>query len=420
MRVISRFAASGGILALVLCAGVFSGNSARAQGAVPPAKMQPALPPVAAQAPVPALSAADRAPQEFTLGADDVIEVTVRDHAELDHTLTILPDGKIAYPTIGEMQAAGKTPRALAGEIKAELETTLNNIRVTVTVKEIHSRRVRIMGAVKSPGGFDLKRDWHLFDLVMAAGGLSGKPDQTTARIIRNGALVPVNVAEAMRAPQSSANILLERDDLALLDEQAVVKRQVQVVGQVARPSLYDIEPDATLMQVLALAGNPTDRAALSRAYVLREGTQIPVNLYTFLVEGKADDSVTKFRMQAGDTVYIPQQEARFSVQGQVGKPGFYPYPEKGQVTVLDALNEAGGGSGGDLSKAAIIRMTDGKYAATPINIDQMLKKGDLAKNTVLQPGDMLYVPTRAARKGLGFQDVLAPLSLLGILGIHF
>lgn len=418
MRLRARFAASGCILALGLCAGVLPGKNVSAQGAVPPAKAQPAPAAAGAQAPA-AAPAADRATQEFTLGADDVIEVTVRDHVELDHTLTILPDGKIAYPTVGEMQAAGKTPRALAAEIQAELEITLNNIHVTVTVKEVHSRRVRIVGAVRAPGGFDLKRDWRVFDLIAAAGGLSAKPEQVTARIIRGGALVPVNVPEAMHAPQGSANLLLERDDLMLLDEQPVVKRQAQVVGQVARPSLYDLEPDATLLQVLAQAGNPTDKAALSRAYVLRDGTQIPVNLYTFLAEGKPDDGVTKFRMQAGDVVFIPAQEARFSVQGQVGKPAFYPYPEKGKVTVLDALNEAGGAANGDLSKAAIIRMTDGKYAATPINIDQMLKKGDLTKNTVLQPGDMLYVPARSSRRGVGFQDVLAPLSLLGLLGIR-
>ena len=360
-------------------------------------------------------------PEEaFVLGPDDVIEVTVRDHTELDHTLTVLPDGKIAFPTVGELQAAGKTPRALAAEIKAELETTLNNIRVTVTVKEVHSRRVSIAGPVKATGNYDIKRNWRVFDLVAAAGGLSAKPEAVTARIIRGGKLLPVDLAEVMRAPQTDANFLLEPNDLLLLDEQTLQTRQAQVVGQVAKPSVYPIEPGTTLLSLLAEAGNPTDKAALTRVYVLRGGAQIPLNLYPFLMEGKADEAVTKFKIQPGDAVYVPTQEARYAVQGQVGKPGYYTYPEKGKVTVLDALNEAGGGAGtgGDLSHAGVIRSVDGKYTVIRVNIDLMLKKGDLSKNMALQPGDVLYVPARST-KGNAFQNLLAPLSLLSILGFH-
>ena len=357
--------------------------------------------------------------EAFVLGPDDVIEVTVRDHSDLDHTLTVLPDGKIAFPTVGELQAAGKTPRDLAAEIKTELETTFNNIRVTVTVKEVHSRRVSIAGPVKTAGGFDLKRDWRVFDLVAAAGGLSAKPETITARIIRGGRQVlPVNLAEAMRAPQTEANVLLERNDLLLLDEQAAQARQAQVIGQVGKPSVYAIESDTTLLSLIAEAGNPTDKAALTRVYVLRNGTEIPLNLYPFLIEGKADDMVTKFKIQSGDVVFVPTQEARYSVQGQVSKPAYYTYPEKGKVTVLDALNEAGGSSGGDLSKAGVIRSVDGKYTVIPVNIDLMLKKGDLSKNIALQPGDILFVPTRSS-KGNALQNLIAPLSLLGILGFR-
>ena len=382
----------------------FGGSAARAQKSPPPGVQN---------------SPQNSPTEAFVLGPDDVIEVTVRDHSDLDHTLTVLPDGKIAFPTVGELQAAGKTPRDLAAEIKTELETTFNNIRVTVTVKEVHSRRVSIAGPVKTAGGFDLKRDWRVFDLVAAAGGLSAKPETITARIIRGGRQVlPVNLAEAMRAPQTESNVLLERNDLLLLDEQTPQARQAQVIGQVGKPSVYSIEPDTTLLSLLAEAGNPTDKAALTRVYVLRNGAQIPLNLYPFLMEGKADETVTKFKIQPGDVVFVPTQEARYSVQGQVGKPAYYTYPEKGKVTVLDALNEAGGSSGGDLSKAGVIRLIDGKYTVIPVNIDLMLKKGDLSKNIALQPGDILFVPARSS-KGNAIQNLLAPLSLLSILGFR-
>ena len=342
------------------------------------------------------------AAEPFTLGADDVIDISVRDHVEMDRTITILPDGKITVPSLGEFQAAGKTPRALAAEIQVELEKTLNNVSVTVAVKETHSRRARVVGAVKMTGIYDIRSSWRVLDLVVAAGGLSAKPELITGRIFRGGAQVlSFNLLEALRAPDTQANLPLEANDLLLLDEQTPIHRQAQVVGQVNKPSMYDLEPDTTLMGLIAQAGNPTEHAALTRVYVLREGKQIPVNLYPMLVEGKADDKVTKFKMQSGDVVFVPTLEARYGVQGEVSKPAYYPFPEKGEVTVLDALNQAGGQtSTADMSKAGVIRLVDGKYQVMPVNIETMLKKGNLAKNMALQPGDTLYIPPRSTRQG--------------------
>ena len=419
-RVFSVFpCVSSRLLALAVCLtcglspGIGSTGARAAQTPAPPVKTQDA----ASNKPDTA------APGQPTLGPDDVIEITVRNHSELDHVLTILPDGKITFPTVGEMQAAGKTPRVLAADILMELQKTLNNVGVTVVVKESHSRRVRVIGAVHQAGGLDMKPGWRIFDALIAAGGLSAKPELVTGRLVRgNGGetqVLPIDVAQVLSAPTGSANIALEPNDLLLLDEQAVVKRQAQVIGQVGKPSLYDIDADTTLPALLALAGNPTEHAALSRVYVLRNGKEIRLNTYPFLSEGKADDAVAKFKIQANDVLVVPAIEKNYSVQGAVTKTGSYPFPEKGSVTVLEALNQAGSGTGGDLSNTGIIRVVNGEYTVTHVNVDKMLKKGDLSKNVVLQPGDMVYVPPKSTSQGFSWNNLLAPLSVLGVLGLH-
>src|SRR5579871_5439463 len=133
------------------------------------------------------LPSASLAQSEYTLGPDDVIEITVRNHDDLNKTLTILPNGKITYVGVGELTAAGRTPRDVAAVIEAELTKTYNNLAVTVAVKEIHSRRVKVIGGVKSPGAYDLRANWRVFDVLAAAGGLALKPGRITARLIRGG-----------------------------------------------------------------------------------------------------------------------------------------------------------------------------------------------------------------------------------------
>jgi polysaccharide export outer membrane protein len=361
------------------------------------------------------------AASEYLLGVDDVIEVTVRNHSDLNKVLTVLPDGTIGFPEIGEIQAAGKTPRALAVEIQEAIEKTRNNVSVIVSVKEVHSRRVRALGVFKTPGAFDLKRGWRLMDLVAAAGGLAVKPTQTTARIVRNGSqVIPLDLAGALAAPEGSANVALEPDDLLMSDEIAPVQSQAYVMGQVAKPGAYATDADTNLLSLLSLAGNATEHAALTKAYVLRQGARIPLNLRPLLVEGRADADVSGFKVHSGDMLFVPENDERYAVMGQVSKPGYYPLPEKGEVTLLEAVNLAGGQiAAGDLAKAGIIHVVDGKATVQPVNIDTILKKGRLAANVVLHSGDILYVPEKSVKRAFNWQDLLAPLSLLNILGIH-
>src|SRR5579871_1023919 len=120
-------------------------------------------------------SAKAAADKDYLLGIDDVIEVTVTNHDDMDRTLTILPNGKINFAGVGEITAAGRTSRAVAEEIRAELDKTLNNFEVVVSVKEVRSRRVRAIGAVRAPGSYDMKPAWRVVDLLAVAGGPTAK-----------------------------------------------------------------------------------------------------------------------------------------------------------------------------------------------------------------------------------------------------
>src|SRR5947209_3233209 len=78
----------------------------------------------------------DAAAPEYVLGIDDVIDIVVANHTELNKTTVISPDGTIVVQEAGEIKAVGLTTRKLAAAIQTKLEETLNNVAVTVALKE--------------------------------------------------------------------------------------------------------------------------------------------------------------------------------------------------------------------------------------------------------------------------------------------
>lgn len=356
---------------------------------------------------------------DYRLGADDVIDISVANHVDMNRTVTVLPDGKISFPGIGQLQAAGRTAESVAADIRAVLEKTLNNVDVSVAVKEVHSRHASIVGALKTPGVYDLKQGSRLLDLVAAAGGLTVKPVRVTARMVRAGVVSPLDMARAISAPESDADPTLAPDDLVILDE-IDVHNQVHVMGQVKTPGAYDLDENLTIVSLIAESGSFTDGAALKRVYVLRGGNEIHFDLYGLAAKGTPDSSAAAFKLQAGDVLFVPEIETKFGVMGEVNKPGYYDMPEdRSEATVLKALGRAGGQlQDGDLRRAALLRVVNGKATVTHLNIDKMLRSGDIASNVALQNDDVLFIPAKST-KGLSWVDLLSPITALYYLRGH-
>lgn len=358
---------------------------------------------------------ADDGRGDYVLGPDDIIEISVTGHDDLRRQLQIRPDGKIAFPEVGEIVAAGKTPAALAAALKEALEQHRNNVQVVVSVVNPRSQRVRVVGAVKSPGVYDYRRGMRALDLVAMAGGLSTRAARVRARVLgANGSVREFNLQEAIQRPDSEANAVLNVDDLLLLDEADPLQNKAYVLGRVARPGAYELGDEGrSLLAILAEAGNPTEDAALSRCTILRGSNEIVVNLLPALAQGKMDDPARQVMLQPGDMVFVPRNEAIVSVMGSVVKAGQYALSEQRPTTLLDALGLAGGPSqSANTREVSLIRMVEGKPEVTLINLDEIVKKRKYALNVPLQQGDIVFVPAKG-EKGFRMSDIVAPFSAL-------
>lgn len=361
-------------------------------------------------------------PGEYVLAPDDIIEIVVANHADLNKLHTIRPDGQITVPEVGEMHAAGKTPRQLASEIEKSYSATLVNAAVSIDVRETH-RSVAITSTnngLHSSGIFVLKPNMRLMDLVTSAGGLMLKPDRYSGKLVRNNSqVIDLDILRATKDPLSEANVPLQANDLVLLEAKQALREDVSVLGQVGHTGQYPLDEQTTVVSLLASAGGTTEGAALKSAYVLRKGEKLPLNLYPAFKEGKSDPDINDFKLQVGDQLIVPQIENRYFVMGQVVKPSYYYIPEKGPINVLEALELAGGQlPTGDLRKASILREVNGVRKTIPVNLNMVQKKPTTAFDLQMHPDDILYIPPRGAR-GITWQDVLTPITALSFLGFR-
>jgi polysaccharide export outer membrane protein len=121
----------------------------------------------------------------YHIGVDDQLNVSVWQNPDLSVTVPVRPDGKITVPLIGDVQAGGETPDAVAATIQEKLKSFVRDPQVAVILTELRSHeylsRVRVTGAVRTPVSLPYRQGMTILDAVLAAGGTTefAAPDRT-------------------------------------------------------------------------------------------------------------------------------------------------------------------------------------------------------------------------------------------------
>ncbi len=113
--------------------------------------------------------------ETYRIGVDDSIQVSVWRNPELSVTVPVRPDGMISVPLIGDVQAGGRTPMEVSGEIKKKLAVYVREPNVTIMVTGLRSHeflnRIRVTGAVRQARSMPYRQGMTVLDAVLEAGG---------------------------------------------------------------------------------------------------------------------------------------------------------------------------------------------------------------------------------------------------------
>jgi polysaccharide export outer membrane protein len=122
---------------------------------------------------------------DYIIGVEDVLGVSVWQEEELSLSVNVRPDGKVTFPLVGDVVAAGRTPSILAEELTESLKRYIKDPVVTVIVEEINHFKVFVLGEVNTQGVLQLRGRTRLLEALALAGGLTEFADKSNIVLVR-------------------------------------------------------------------------------------------------------------------------------------------------------------------------------------------------------------------------------------------
>jgi polysaccharide biosynthesis/export protein len=159
--------------------------------------------------------------QDYPIGAEDVLEISVWKEEGLKKEVLVRPDGGISFPLAGDMQAAGKTARQLQQEITQRLEKFMSDPVVSVAVLKVVSNKIYVIGRVNKPGDYLAGRYVDVLQVLSMAGGLTPFAAENDIKVLRkeNGKdlVFPFRYSQVKAGNNLDQNIVLKGGDVVVV-----------------------------------------------------------------------------------------------------------------------------------------------------------------------------------------------------------
>ncbi|MCX7924989.1 MAG: SLBB domain-containing protein [Fimbriimonadales bacterium] len=347
---------------------------------------------------------------DYTLDTGDVLTVTVLRHEQFSGEFTVPPSGRVVFPGVGELEVRGVTLNRLSETLRAHLSKRLRDPEVFVSLKQARPLLVFVEGQVNRPGAYPIQPGWRVAEAIAAAEGLKILPERTVATLIRGEQTLLVDLPALLHRGDQRTNYPIQPGDLLSIQQKPAIR--VAVVGEVKKPGNYDLDAGTRAMQAVAQAEGVTEFASLKRAFIDRQGTIIPFDLYRATVQGDTSESANP-ALQDGDVIVVPQNLQRYAIVGQVLRAGYYPIPEGKPFLLSDAIAQAGGMTPRAItSNITILRMEGDTLQKLRVPYQQFLKRGNLQGNPPIREGDVIYL---AEANRIELNQILTAITILNI-----
>ncbi len=305
-------------------------------------------------------------PLNYVLGPEDEIVVDLSGYSDATYSVKISPDGQARIPMFGSVFVAGSTIEQATKKIKLHLSKYNPSIQngqtqLSITLGNIRSIKVVLLGEVVNPGTYTLPSLATVFNALYTAGGPNDAGSFRAIKLIRNGKQIAVmDVYDFLTTGATKGNLRLEDQDIVKVEPYI---SRIQLTGQVKHPGIFELKATETLNDLIHYAGGFTPDAFIEQIQVNRnDGSQ------RSMVNVKHSE-IQVFKPQNGDEFLVGSVLNRFKnrieVSGAVFRPGYFAL--ESCTTVKALLNNAGGLKEDALMTRAIL------YRLNPDNTQEIV-----------------------------------------------
>lgn len=335
-------------------------------------------------------------PVNYRLGPGDEVIIDIWGASENTIRQSISPEGTILVSGLGPVQLSGMTVKDANAYLQREFSKIYSGIsgnepnsQIKLTLGDIRTIQINIMGEVAVPGTYTLSSFSSVFHALYRAGGVNKIGSLRSIKVIRDGKTVAdLDVYDYLMKGKMKDDIRLQEGDVIIVNP---YESLVRISGKVKRPMFYEMKPTETVATILDYSGGFTGDAYKKAVRIIRKSGR---EHQVYNVD-EMDYSI--FRLDDGDSISVDgvlkRFENRVEIRGAVYRAGLYEL--SGTVNTVKQLIKKAEGVRGDafLNRVLLDREhEDLSHEIIAIDLAGMLK-GTVA-DVPLQKNDILYIPS--------------------------
>ena len=333
-------------------------------------------------------------PKDYVVGPGDQLIVQVYGIAQASFNLYVNTEGKVVIPNVGVVHVGSLSIDAVKTMLTQKIGTRYAGLQGTnpssflmLTVGNIRTIKINIVGDVKTPGAYELPSFTTIFNALYAAGGPTINGSFREVQLFRGGKQIAnTDLYEFLLKGKTDKNLRLEDNDVLLIPK---YNKRVELVGEVRRNLFFELKGKETVETLIEMAGGFTESAYKKMVTIQR------INGLNKSIINVTDKEQASTVLEDGDFIAIGKTltnyKNRIQILGSVNRTGDYEL--KANMKVADLVELAGGLKADAFYKRAILYRTNNDLQQESINID--LSKAIEKENTnniILQKEDLLVI----------------------------